>query len=124
VRAGVTLAVLLAAAAAGCGSQSTGGVSSTGLVGKVVISPATPVCRTGSSCSRPAAGAKLVFSAAGTSGSVRTDRRGNYRIDLAPGRYAVRLATSRRGARLRPASATVPEMRHARVTFTYDPGIR
>ena len=125
-RRGVVAASLLAVAA-GCGSQSSAdsGVAEAGLIGKVVISPATPVCRAGTSCSKPAAHIPLVFSQHGRRvASTRTDRHGAYRLRLAAGRYAVRVASSRRAASLRPAAATVPRARYARVGFTYDPGIR
>jgi hypothetical protein len=121
------LAASLLAVAAGCGSQSAAdsGAAEAGLYGKVVISPATPVCRAGTSCSKPAAHVTLVFSQHGRRvASTRTDRRGAYRIRLATGRYAVRVAGGRRGASVRPAAATVPTARFARVGFTYDPGIR
>jgi hypothetical protein len=126
VSARVALAASLAAAAAGCSSQNPGGNSAGGLYGKVVIRPATPVCRAGTSCSKPAADLPLVFSQHGRIvASTRTDKRGDYRIRLEPGRYGVRVAGSRRaGKGLRPAAATVPEGRYGRLALTYDPGIR
>jgi hypothetical protein len=121
------LAASLLSVAVGCGSQSSAdsGSADAGLYGKVVIYPATPVCRAGTSCSKPAAHVPLVFSRHGRRvAATRTDRRGAYRIRLTPGKYAVRVASGRRGARLRPAAATVPPARYARVGFAYDPGIR
>lgn len=127
MKARLALALPLAAAAAGCGSQSAGDTAAGGLYGKVVIRPATPVCRVGADCSRPASGITLVFSRHGRrAASRRTDRRGRYRIQLQAGNYAVRVAgMHRRGSGLRPHKAAAPPGgRFARVTFTYDPGIR
>jgi hypothetical protein len=109
-------------ALAGCGSTATGGTDG-GLFGTVRISPATPVCRTGSTCSRPARGFRLVFVKSGAQVTTTTDRNGRYRIRLGRGRYAVRPGHSlRRG--LQPARVTVPGGRFAKRDFTYDPGIR
>jgi hypothetical protein len=109
-------------ALAGCGSTATGGTDS-GLFGTVRISPATPVCRTGRTCSRPARGFRLVFVRNGAQVTTTTDRNGRYRIRLARGRYAVRPGrTLKRG--LQPAGVTVPVGRFAKRDFTYDPGIR
>jgi hypothetical protein len=125
VSARIAFAASLAAAAAGCASHSPGDSGAGGLYGKVVIRPATPVCRLGASCSKPAAGLPLVFSQQGRRvAAARTDKHGGYRIRLKPGRYAVGVAGSRAGRRLRPAAATVPSGRYARLGLTYDPGIR
>jgi hypothetical protein len=108
-------------ALAGCGSSGMAGTNS-GLFGMVRISPATPVCRTGNTCSRPARGFRLVFVGNGGQATTTTDRNGHYRIRLVSGRYAVRPGrTLKRG--LQPARVTVPG-RFARRDFTYDPGIR
>jgi hypothetical protein len=109
-------------ALAGCGSSGTAGTDS-GLFGTVRISPATPVCRTGSTCSRPARGFRLVFVKNGGQVTATTDRNGRYRIRLERGRYAVRPGrTLKRG--LQPARVTVPGGSFAERDFTYDPGIR
>ena len=111
-----------AVALTGCGSSATGGTDG-GLFGTVRISPATPLCRTGSTCSRPARGFRLVFVRNGRQATATTDRNGRYRISLERGRYAVRPGrTLKRG--LQPARVTVPGGRFAKRDFTYDPGIR
>jgi hypothetical protein len=117
----VSLASALALAS--CGSNATGGTDG-GLFGTVRISPGTPVCRSGSTCSRPARGFRLVFVRNGNQMTVTTDRRGHYRIRLERGRYAVRPSRTLKRGRLRPTSVTVPGGRSARRDFTYDPGIR
>jgi hypothetical protein len=109
-------------ALAGCGSTATGGTDG-GLFGTVRISPATPVCRTGSTCSRPARGFRLVFVGSGAQVATTTDRNGRYRIRLGRGRYAVRPGRSLKRS-LQPARVTVPGGRFAKRDFTYDPGIR
>jgi hypothetical protein len=118
---------ILATAAAillvGCGSRQPSGAA--GLSGTVIVSPATPVCRTGSSCSRPARGLTLVFSREGNeTGKVKTDGHGRYRIALAAGRYAVRVAHARLGSGLAPGTVTVRSGAFGNVHFRYDPGIR
>jgi hypothetical protein len=122
VIARIVVGLASALALAGCGSNATGGTDG-GLFGTVRISPATPVCRTGSTCSRPARGFRLVFVRNGAQMTTTTDRNGRYRIRLVPGRYAVRPGrTLKRG--LQPARVTVPGGRFAKRDFTYDPGIR
>jgi hypothetical protein len=120
ILAGLTSALVLT----GCGSSATGGTDGGGLFGTVRISPATPVCRTGSTCSRPARGFRLVFVRNGSQVAATTDRKGRYRISLERGRYAVRPARALKRGRLRPTSVTVPGGRAAKRDFTYDPGIR
>ena len=104
------------ATAAACGAQTSGGGSSAGLYGTVRISPATPVCQAGRSCSKPARHFRLVFVQQGQTVTATTNDHGRYRVDLDPGRYGVR--------RVKPALATVPSGRFARRDFTYDAGIR
>jgi hypothetical protein len=106
----------------GCASSATGGTDG-GLFGTVRISPATPVCRTGSTCSRPARGFRLVFVKNGDKATTATDRNGRYRIRLERGRYAVRPGRTLTRS-LKPTWVTVPAGRFAKRDFTYDPGIR
>ena len=123
VGARVLLLATAASVLAGCGSRQPSGAA--GLSGSVVVSPATPVCRTGHSCSRPARGLMLLFDGQGDgSGKVRTDGHGRYRIALSPGRYGVSVAHARAGTGLRPTSVTVRNGTYGKVDFRYDPGIR
>jgi hypothetical protein len=123
VIARILVGLASALALTGCGSSATGGTDG-GLFGTVRISPATPVCRTGSTCSRPARGFRLVFVRNGRQVTATTDRHGRYRISLDRGRYAVRPVRALKRGRLRPTSVTVPGGRSAKRDFTYDPGIR
>jgi hypothetical protein len=122
------LTLLLAVAAAtACGAQSSGAAGASGLAGVVRISPATPVCRTGKTCSRAAKGFRLVFSRNGRDTVVVTDEHGRYRVKLDRGRYVVHAATGRStGPKqgLQPAVVNVPRGRFATRDFTYDSGIR
>jgi hypothetical protein len=91
----------------------------------VQIAPASPVCRTGTSCSRAARRFRLVFSRNGRSVTVTTDAHGRYRVTLERGRYLVRAGRNtgpKQG--LQPAVVTVPRGRFARRDFIYDSGIR
>jgi Carboxypeptidase regulatory-like domain len=97
-----------------------------GVHGTVVISPAQPVCMVGQSCSKPDANDVLAFWRNGRRvASTRTDDAGNYRVALAPGRYAVTAPRHHGiGRGLEPRQVTVPASRYARVNFTLDIGIR
>ena len=121
------LGLAVVAIAASCGAQSPAHASGSGLFGTVRIAPATPTCRAGSSCSRPARGFRLSFFRNGRKvATATTDGRGRYRVSLDSGRYAVhaaRGAVSRR-AGLEPTLTRVPSGRFAKRDFTYDAGIR
>ena len=112
----VFVAVLVAASGAG----------GSGLYGKVVISPARPVCTAGEPCTAPDRDDVLTFWLRGRRvRTARTTAEGTYRVALAPGRYAItakhELAL---GRGLQPTRATVPRSRYARVNFSLDIGIR
>jgi hypothetical protein len=117
--------VLLVAAAAsllaGCGSRAGGGA---GIAGTVLVSPASPVCRTGSSCTRPAHGLTLEFVRKGHAEKVKTDAKGHYSIALSPGAYRVRVPGARLPTSLKPRTATVRSGGFGNLDFRYDPGIR
>jgi hypothetical protein len=116
------------ATVAACGAQSSGGAAGGGLYGSVRLSPSSPVCVAGRPCSKPARGFKLVFSAGGRTVTTTTNRRGNYRVQLRPGRYVVRAAAASRNASpkagLQPRAVTVPSSGFAKRNFVYDSGIR
>jgi hypothetical protein len=124
--AGVSRAVILALALAllaACGNAAGGPTTGKTVVrGSVVLSPASPVCRIGSSCTRPLPGLELVFSRNGkVAARVKSGAHGRYRVALQPGRYAV--TTSRRGA-LRPRRVRIRAAARAAVNFSFDAGIR
>jgi hypothetical protein len=99
--------------------------AASGLYGRVVISPAQPVCRVGVPCTAPAKNTWLTFSAHGRRvARTRTDLRGRYRLALPPGAYAVRVAVRVIGRGLEPQRAVVRTGRYRRVDFTLDVGIR
>jgi hypothetical protein len=118
--------MLLVAAAvsllAGCGGGAAGGGA--GLAGTVLVSPASPVCRAGSSCTRPARGLTLVFVREGHAEQTKTDAKGHYRIQLAPGAYRVRVPGARLRTSLKPRTANVKSAGFEKLDFRYDPGIR
>lgn len=109
----VTAAVLAAPA---------GGATATGLHGKVVRSPATPVCQAETDCSAPAANTTLVFSRAGVTRSVTTDVQGRYSIRLAAGTWSVRIPSARFA--YGPKTVTVRAGVMRTVSFLIDTGIR
>ena len=116
-RVGVALLVagMLAAPAAAAGPS--------GLRGVVRRGPIRPVCQVGVPCSAPAQHVTLVFLRNGAAaGRVTTDGQGRYRILLAPGAYAVRIAGVRFG--FRPQQVSVPAGRIAVRPFSIDTGIR
>ena len=119
-RLSVVLVLAFAFPAAACGSAATAG-----LVGKVVISPATPVCVAGKSCTAPAKHVWLVFSRNGkVVARTQTGNDGSYRIVLAPGPYGVVSPNQRIGRGLEPRHVVVGSGRFRHVNFTLDVGIR
>jgi len=123
----ILLIFVAVAAATACGAQSSGAAGASGLEGVVRISPASPVCRTGTSCTRPAKHFRLVFTRNGRKTVAVTDSHGRYRVKLDRGGYVVRAAMGGSAAPkhgLQPARVTVPRGRVAKRDFTYDPGIR
>ena len=100
--------------------------ATSGLYGKVVISPARPVCTVGEPCTAPDKNDILAFWQRGRRvATARTTAEGRYRVALAPGRYTV-TAKHRApiGRGLEPARVVVPRARYARVNFSLDIGIR
>jgi hypothetical protein len=96
-----------------------------GLFGTAVISPAQPVCRTGESCTKPAAGMTLVFTnTRGVAKSVVTTAKGTYRIRLSPGTYTVRVGGANRIGKITPVKVVVRRGLLVRRDFAIDVGIR
>jgi len=125
IRTGVASGLLFAlvvALLAACGNAAGGPTAGTTIVkGSVVLSPSSPVCRIGSSCSKPLPHFQFVFSKNGRAAArVTTDAHGRYRVTLRPGSYAV--DTGRRGS-LQPRRVRVRSPR-ATVNFKFDSGIR
>jgi len=110
--------IVAVATATACGAQSSGGAGASGVAGVVVISPASPVCASGTSCTRPAKRFRLAFSRKGESVFTTTDSRGRYSVRPVNGRN-----TGRKQG-LQPSTVTVPRGRFAKRDFTYDTGIR
>src|SRR5262249_7736106 len=121
----VILAAGIATVAA-CGAQSSGSASGGGLYGTVRISPASPVCQTGTSCSRPARHFKLLFGARGHTVTATTNANGRYRVQLAGGSYTVRAAAANTSPKhgLQPRTVRVPSSGFAPRNFVYDSGVR
>ena len=113
------LVVLSAGFAVSAGARSA--AADGGLFGIATVGPITPVCVAEQPCTKPLAGAVLVFSR-GSAGVARvtTRRDGSYRIRLAPGVYTVRSAIRR----LEPTSVRVRAASTRRVDFSIDTGIR
>ena len=100
------------------------GQQSSGLAGKVLRGPVTPVCIVTRPCQVPAS-ATLAFRQTGREvARVRSTKTGEYRISLPPGRYAVRPAFHHPLWRISPQAVRVPSGGYARVNFLIDTGIR
>ncbi len=115
---------VVAALALGCGSAG-GGTATSGLKGRVMRGPITPVCRSNEPCDEPARGVKLLFYRSGKlAARTTTNQKGWYRIALRSGAYTVR--TNRRVPENLPSPrrVTVPSDRFKRVDFYIDTGIR
>jgi len=113
------LAVLSAVFAVSAGAR--GAIAEGGLAGIVTIGPITPVCVAEQPCTKPLAGAVLVFSHGGAEVvRVTTRRDGSYRVRLAAGLYTVRSSIRR----LEPTNVRVRAGSTRRVDFSIDTGIR
>ena len=100
--------------------------SGSGLHGRVVISPARPVCIKDQPCTAPDKNDVLAFWRSGRRvASTRTDSAGRYSVSLPRGRYRVTAPKrSGIGRGLSPSAVVVPSGRYARVNFSLDIGIR
>jgi hypothetical protein len=111
--------------ALGCGSAGGSTSTGSGLKGRVMRGPTTPVCRVGVPCEEPARGVKLSFIRSGkVVARATTSPKGFSRGTLRRGVYSVR--TDRRvfGKVPQPSRVTVPSDRYKRVDFHIDTGIR
>ncbi|HEY2354182.1 MAG TPA: hypothetical protein VGH79_04705 [Gaiellaceae bacterium] len=126
VGAGARLVTLLAVAAlAGCGgggSRSHDGANGH-LHGTVTRGPTTPVCRTGTPCSGPASGQRLVFKSGSGSTSVVAAKDGSYSVSLPPGLYAVAVLPLQIG-HIVPSTVRVVAGKTRNVDFQIDTGMR
>ena len=124
IRTAAALVLTAASAATACGGGSSATVTGAGLIGTVIRGPTSPVCRTGQSCSKPAAKTLLLLTRNGRPAlRIRTDARGGYRASLEPGTYRVTIPRHE-GMAILPRSAIVAAGRTRRVDFRIDTGIR
>ena len=117
-------AALVASLACLVSSGAWAGQGSSGLSGKVLRGPVSPVCKLAQPCQAPAS-VTLAFGRNGREvARVRSTRAGEYRVALAPGTYAVSFAFRHPLWRLSPQRVRVPSGSYARVNFLLDTGIR
>lgn len=117
----VLIAILMAALLATAGAAGATTLRS-GLRGTVLVDPASPACKPGTPCTRPASHVLLRFWRKDrVVAHTRTDAKGRYRIALRPRTYTV---ISAKGGVLTPARVTVVSDRFRRLTFRLDTGIR
>jgi hypothetical protein len=117
----------LAALAAALAVSSAGAATKpSGLRGLVTRGPLVPVCAVGQPCEGPAKNVTLAFVRNGrVARRTTTSELGRYRVQLAPGLYAVRLQVRQRiGRGLQPTRVRVVSGRFRRVDFSIDTGIR
>jgi len=118
--------LLSVAALAGCGgghpSSHHGRMGS--LHGTVTRGPTTPVCRTGTPCSGPGSGQRLIFKGAGRSAtSVVVAKDGSYSVSLPSGVYAVAVLPLQVGG-IEPSTVRVAAGQDRSVDFQIDTGMR
>jgi hypothetical protein len=128
------IALLLVTASAGrsrLGLDRGAAAVETGLMGKVLRGPVTPVCRDDKPCYAPYKGlllfTKVVPVGVEASAPVRAQSEpdGDYRVALAPARYRVSTGKAGRfGNVVRPTVVAVPSTGMRRVNFLVDTGIR
>jgi hypothetical protein len=117
------LAGIVAGALAAIPTSMASG-SSSGLEGKVLRGPISPVCLVTRPCQAPTS-VLLAFSRQGTvMAQVRSAPTGEYRVSLAPGLYSVAPARRVPLWRLSPQTVRVTAGRYVRVNFFIDTGIR
>ena len=115
----ISLAVLALVPVASTASTTSG------VRGKVTLSPTRPVCIEDQPCSRPAPGVFIAFRRDGhTVARVTTRADATYRVILAPGTYTVAAPQYRRGSGVTPHTVRVPKGRIARVDLEIDTGIQ
>lgn len=106
-------------------APTAGSTSTSGVRGKVTLSPASPVCIEDEPCSKPARGVLLVFRRDGrVAARVLTTQEATYRVALAPGRYAVSAPAFRRGSGVTPPRVRVLRGTFVRVDLDIDTGIQ
>jgi len=95
-----------------------------GLFGIVKRGPVTPVCRVGVPCEKPAVGIRVSFLLDGSVvASAVTGAHGRYRVELAPGTYAVSVPRPAGIGGVKPQTVTVGSAM-ARLDLFVDTGIR
>jgi hypothetical protein len=120
----VFLAGIVAAVLVVIPPSVSAGERSSGLAGRVLRGPVSPVCVTTRPC-QVGASVILAFSRNGAVvAKVKSARSGDYRIALAPGSYTVSPALRAPLWQLSPRRVRVPAGRYARVNFLIDTGIR
>lgn len=102
----------------------------TGLTGKVLRGPTTPVCRANRPCYTPFQGTLVFTPVTAGAGPIvpvktQTTAEGNYTVSLDPTRYRVTTGVrSRFRGVVRPSVVSVPKTGMKRVNFVVDTGIR
>jgi hypothetical protein len=115
------LSLVLFALVPAVGAAST----TSGLRGKVTVSPSRPVCIEGQPCSKPAPGVLVVFRRDGRIvARVTTRADATYRVVLPPGTYTITAPQYRRGSGVTPKTVRVPKGRIAHVDLEIDTGIQ
>ena len=97
--------------------------TASGLRGVVHRGPITPVCKEGVPCEAPAGHVRITFVRNGIARSVTTGADGRYVIRLAPGTWAVKIATGKIGS-YGPRTVLVRAGVMRVQNFTIDTGIR
>jgi hypothetical protein len=93
--------------------------------GQIVLYPAFPVERAGEPNQRGVPGQVAVVDAAGAVvARIASDPRGRFAVDLAPGRYTLRLTSLRRPASSAPQGVAVASGRVTQAVLFLDAGIR
>jgi hypothetical protein len=119
------LAFVAAVVLLGCGHSTSRSTSDSGVVGRVLVSPACPGPIGGTACPpKPYPTVVQALERGGTKARVHTDADGRFRIGLSPGRYILKPQSNGPLPFARPEQVLVRDHSFTHVRLILDSGLR